>query len=256
MIDNDNLKYFLDTKVEKYNCIDFIELDPISIPHKFTVKEDIEIAGFLAATIAWGNRKAILKSANQLMQWMDNTPYDFILNHTKADLKPFEKFVYRTFNGEDCVFYLKSLQNIYKKHNGIESIINTEYITNKSIKEAMNHFRDMFFSLPHQKRTEKHFASVEKNSAAKRLNMYIRWMVRNDNNGVDFGLWKNINPADLMMPLDLHSGTIARKLDLLKRNANDWKSVVELTDNLKQFDANDPVKYDFALFGLGVNDDF
>lgn len=256
MLEKKNLKHFLNTTVEKYNCLDFIELDPISIPHKFTVKEDIEIAGFLAATIAWGNRKAILKSSNQLMQWMDNTPHDFIINHTKADLKPLKKFVYRTFNGLDCVYFLQSLQNIYKKYNGIESVLNTEYEINRNIKDSMNYFRELFFSLPHEKRTEKHFANVEKGSAAKRLNMYMRWMVRSDNNSVDFGLWKNINPADLMMPLDVHSGTIARKLGLLQRNANDWKAVVELTNNLKQFDAADPVKYDFALFGLGVNGDF
>ncbi len=251
-----HLKEFLDSKVEKYNCPEFIETDPISIPHKFTLKEDIEIAGFLTATIAWGNRKAILKAANRLMQWMDNKPYDFILNHTEADLKPFEKFVYRTFNGADCVFFLKSLQNIFVKHGDIECVINSGYLPNKSIKEAINYFRELFFSLPHQKRTEKHFANVEKGSAAKRFNMYLRWMVRNDKKGVDFGLWKQIDMAELMMPLDVHSGTIARKLELLQRKSNDWRAVEELTRKLKLFDAHDPVKYDYALFGLGVNNDF
>ncbi len=250
------LKEFLNSKVEKYNCLEFIELDPISIPHKFTLKEDIEIAGFLAATIAWGNRKAILKSANRLMQWMDNKPYDFIMNHSESDIKPFGQFVYRTFNGDDCVFFIKSLQNIYQNYGGIHKVIKTGYLPNKSIKEAIHYFRGLFFLLPHQKRTEKHFANVEKGSAAKRLNMYLRWMVRNDKNGVDFGLWNQIGMADLMMPLDVHSGTIARKLGLLQRNSNDWKAVVELTAKLKQFDASDPVKYDYALFGLGVNNDF
>lgn len=255
-MDMPHLKEYLDSKVEKYNCIDFIELDPISIPHKFTTKEDIEIAGLLSATIAWGNRKAILKSANKLIQWMDNAPYDFILNHSTPDLKPFEKFVYRTFNGDDCIFFIKSIKNIYLNHSGIENTFTKGFVEEKSIEAAINYFRTVFFSVPHFSRTQKHVANPMKGSASKRLNMYLRWMVRKDTKEVDFGLWNTINPADLMMPLDVHSGTVARKLELLKRNANDWKAVVELTQNLKKFDYTDPVKYDFALFGMGVNKDF
>jgi len=251
-----HLKEFLNSSVDKYNQLNFIESDPISIPHKFTRKEDIEIAGFFTATIAWGNRKAILKSANQLMQWMDNSPYDFILNHSINELKPFNKFIYRTFNGTDCQFIIKSLQNIYSNHYGIEHVFTKGYEQNKKIDEAISHFRDVFLSIKHESRSEKHIANVYKGSSAKRLNMYLRWLVRHDNSGVDFGIWKGISPADLMIPLDVHSGTIARKLELLERKQNDWKAVMELTNKLKQFDATDPIKYDFALFGLGVNGDF
>ena len=251
-----HLKAFLNSNVEKYNQVNFIEHDPISIPHKFSQKEDIEIAGFLTSSISWGNRKAILKSANQLMNWLDNAPYDFVVNHSNADLKPFEKFIYRTFNGSDCAFFLKSLQNIYLKHNGLEEIFTSGYKKDNSVEGAISNFRELFFSIEHPARTQKHVANPLKDSSSKRLNMYLRWMVRKDKNGVDFGIWENINRADLMIPLDVHSGTIARKLELLKRNANDWKSVVELTNKLKKFDATDPIKYDFALFGLGVNREF
>jgi uncharacterized protein (TIGR02757 family) len=252
MVDS-NLKYFLDKNVNKYNCIDFIESDPISIPHKYTIKEDIEIAGFLTSIISWGNRKAILKSANQLMDLMDNSPYDFIINHTEKELKPFNNFIYRTFNGEDCVFFIKSLQNIYLNYNGLETIFNEGYLANNSIKESIIHFRKIFLSPPHLHRTEKHLANIEKKSAAKRINMFLRWMVRQDNKEVDFGLWKHINMSDLIIPLDVHSGNTARTLNLLNRKSNDWNAAIELTNNLKIFDNNDPVKYDFALFGLGVN---
>jgi uncharacterized protein (TIGR02757 family) len=250
------LKEFLDEKFNKYNCHNFIESDPVSIPHKFSKKEDIEIAGFLAATIAWGNRKAILKSANRLIAWMDFAPYDFVVNHSQKELNVFNKFVYRTFNGIDCVYFLKSLQNIYKNLNGIESVFNQGYKQNYSVKDAIIFFWNIFFALRHEKRTQKHLANPQKGSAAKRINMYLRWMVRNDNKGVDFGIWKQISPADLMMPVDVHSGNIARELGLLTRKSNDWKAVEELTGNLRLFDSTDPVKYDFALFGLGVNNDF
>ncbi len=247
------LKAILDKYVTQYNCIDFIENDPISIPHNFTLKEDIEIAGFLAATIAWGNRKAIIKSARQLMSWMDNSPYDFIMNASSNDLKPFYDYKYRTFNGIDCVFFINSLTDIYKNHGGLQSVFEKGYQKDKSIKSAISYFREVFFITDHQTRTEKHVANTFKNSAAKRINMYLRWMVRNDNNEVDFGLWKGIATKDLMMPLDVHSGTVAREFNILKRTQNDWKAVKELTEALRLFDVNDPVKYDFALFGLGVN---
>lgn len=248
-----DIKFYLDQLVEKYNTTDFIELDPISIPHQFNKKEDIEIAGFLAATIAWGNRKAILKSANQLIAWMDYAPHDFLLNAQDEDFELFRPFVYRTFNGEDCIFFLKSLQQIYKYEGGLSQVFNNAYENTQNIKECIANFRFHFLKLDHQKRSEKHIANTEKGSAAKRINMYLRWMVRKDKQGIDFGLWDFIPMKELMIPLDIHSGTVARKLELLTRKQDDWKAVKELTTNLALLDPNDPVKYDFALFGAGIN---
>ncbi len=250
------LKDFLDSMVAKYNHLGFIENDPISIPHKFSAKEDIEISGFFSAIIAWGNRKSIIKSANQLMHWFDNAPYDFIMNHSQDDLKPFDQFVYRTFNGIDCTFFIKTIQNIYLNHGGLEKVFVRGYSKNKNIAEAIIYFRSVFFSINHENRTQKHIANPFKGSSAKRLNMFLRWMIRHDAAEVDFGIWKNINPAHLMIPLDIHSGSIARGLGILKRKQNDWKAVEELTQVLQTFDKTDPVKYDYALFGLGVNKDF
>ena len=244
---------FLEEKFRKYNHISFIENDPISIPHLFKDKEDIEIAGFLTATISWGQRVSILKSARQLMGLMDHAPYDFILNHSKKDLKRFENFVYRTFNGKDCIFFLSSLQNIYKNHGGIHAVFSSAI--GKEDTDIMNGimaFRRVFFEVNHLERTKKHFSNPENNAAAKRLNMFLRWMVRQDKKGVDFGLWKDIPPSLLLCPLDVHSGRVARALGLLDRKQDDWKAVVELTDALRTFDAKDPIKYDFALFGFGV----
>lgn len=248
-----DLKLTLDHLVDKYNCTNFITNDPISIPHQFTIKEDVEIAGFLMATIAWGNRKAILKSGTQLMAWMDNSPWDFIQNATEKELDIFANFKYRTFNGTDCIFFLKSLQNIYKNHNGLEAVFTEGYLKDKTIKNAISYFRTIFFEPAHESRTEKHIANTNKNSAAKRINMFLRWMIRKDNSGVDFGIWNSIPTKGLMVPLDVHSGTIAREFGLLHRKQNDWKALEELMKELRKFDANDPVKYDFALFGLGVN---
>jgi uncharacterized protein (TIGR02757 family) len=223
----------------------------------FSKKEDIEIAGFLAATIAWGQRNTILKNANKLMAWMDLQPHDFILNHTEADLKLFKTFVHRTFNGLDCVYFIKALQNIYTNHRGIEKIF-ADGINDTDTHPAngINAFRKMFFELTHPVRTLKHVSSPADNSAAKRISMYLRWMVRKDKCGVDFGIWNTIKPSQLTCPLDVHSGRVARKLGLLNRTQNDWKAVIELSENLKAFDANDPIKYDFSLFGLGVNEKF
>lgn len=252
-----NIKNFLDEKVDLYNRSEFIEADPISIPHKFSKKEDIEISGFFAATIAWGQRPVILKNANRLMEMMDNSPHDFILNHSKKDLKPFTAFVHRTFNGTDCMYFISSLKNMYLKHRGIENIFNTGFQTSSpSLSKAVHHFRKLFFSLPYPTRTVKHVADPLANSSTKRICMYLRWMVRKDKRGVDFGIWKNILPSQLACPLDLHSARVARSLGLLKRKQNDWNAVMELTENLKQFDPLDPVKYDFALFGLGINEKF
>lgn len=248
-----DIKDILDTYQQKYNNPDFIYSDPISIPHQFTKKEDIEISGFLSATLAWGNRKAIIKSARQLISWMDNSPHDFIKNANDKELEPFYNFKYRTFNGTDCVHFLKSLQNIYKNQGGLESAFTKGYNSNRSIKDAIYSFRELFFTPVHEKRTEKHVANPYKNSAAKRLNMFLRWMVRHDKNGVDFGIWETIKPSHLMIPLDIHTGTIAREFGILKRKQDDWKAVEELMQILREFDSDDPVKYDYALFGLGVN---
>jgi len=249
------LKEFLDEKVELYNRPAFIESDPISIPHQFTKKQDIEIAGFLAATITWGNRKMILRNANRMMELLDNSPYEFIMNSSNYETEMIRKFVHRTFNSTDLIYFLKALQNIYRHKGGLETIFNSHQ-TSDSLLPAIHEFHKIFFELSHEKRTERHVSDPFKGSAAKKLNMFLRWMVRRDNNGVDFGLWDRIDPALLYIPLDLHSGNTARRLGLLTRKMNDWKAVEELTGILREFDPTDPVKYDFALFGLGVNEKF
>ncbi|MBI3502532.1 MAG: TIGR02757 family protein [Bacteroidetes bacterium] len=243
----EELLLFLEEKVDKYNRPEFIESDPISIPHKFSKREDIEIAGFLTATISWGQRITIIKNANELMRRMDFSPYSFILNHSKKDLSSFKNFKHRTFNHTDLKFFLSSLKNIYCKHKSLENVFIGE-----NVKEAIINFRKIFLSVPHPARTKKHISNPEANSSAKRLNMFLRWMIRKDKRGVDFGIWKNFFQKDLMCPLDVHSGNVARKLGLLARKQNDWQAVEELTSRLREFDSNDPVKYDFALFGLGV----
>ncbi|TWP26645.1 TIGR02757 family protein [Apibacter muscae] len=251
----DELKLFLDEKFEEYNHHRFIETDPIQIPHQFTSKEDIEIIGFLIATIAWGNRKSILKSSEKMVNYLEGEPYNFILNHTENDLKKIEGCVHRTFNSEDLIYFIKSLQNIYKNRGGLEKIFSTHKNESNTF-YAIERFRKVFFEILPLQRTQKHVSSPLKNSSSKRINMYLRWMVRKDNKGVDFGLWQSISPSQLMCPLDIHSGNTARTLKLLNRNQNDWKSVVELTNNLKKFDKDDPVKYDYSLFGLGVFENF
>ncbi|WP_282136089.1 TIGR02757 family protein [Seonamhaeicola maritimus] len=249
------LKEFLDEKVIQYNNPKFIESDPIQIPHQFSKKEDIEIAGFLTATIAWGNRKSIIKNANRLMHLMDNSPYEFVLNHTESELEKLMFFVHRTFNGDDCIQFIKSLKNIYINHSGLESLF-VQHAKKDSLQIAITKFKEVFFEIDHLPRTQKHVSDPLKNSAAKRINMYLRWMVRQDNAGVDFGIWKNISPSQLSCPLDVHSGNVARKLGLLKRKQNDAKALNELDKFLRKLDPNDPVKYDFALFGLGVFENF
>ena len=249
------IKAFLDEKAAQYESLNFISADPIQIPHSFTKKEDIEISGFLAATIAWGNRKSIITNAQKMMELMDNAPHDFILHHQEKDLKRFEGFVHRTFNAEDMSYFVRALKNIYTQHHGLEAVF--AHATQKTdLQTAIHHFKQLFFSLSHPNRTQKHVSDPLKGSAAKRLNMYLRWMVRSDKKGVDFGLWKSISPAQLSCPLDVHSGNVARKLKLLKRKQNDAKALVELDHNLRKMDAQDPVKYDFALFGLGVFEKF
>ena len=249
------LKDFLDTKVIQYNTCEFIDSDPVQIPHLYQQKEDREIAGFLSATIAWGKREMIIKNSHKMMGFLGDSPYDFILNHKESQLDSIENFVHRTFNIEDFKYFIKSLKNIYTNHNGLEGIF-TKYQTKDSIQPAIHEFKKVFFELAHPPRTSKHVSDPQKGSAAKRINMYLRWMVRQDNLGVDLGLWKNISPSLLSCPLDVHSGNVARKLGLLKRKQNDGKAVAELDKSLRKLDPLDPVKYDFALFGLGVFEGF
>jgi uncharacterized protein (TIGR02757 family) len=249
------LKSFLDEKVELYNRPNFIESDPIQIPHRYTLKEDKEIAGFLVATIAWGNRKMIIQNSIKMMDLLGNSPYDFILNHNENDLENLEKFVHRTFNGQDFTYFIKSLKNIYLNHGGLENIF-TKHQESDSLQCAITEFKKIFFELDHSTRTEKHVSDPSKNSSSKRINMWLRWNCRQDSKGVDLGIWKNISPAKLSCPLDVHSGNVARKLGLLTRTQNDGKALAELDSNLRLLDPKDPVKYDFALFGLGVFEKF
>ncbi len=255
-MNKNELKEFLDEKYDLYNRPEFIETDPIQIPHQFTRKEDIEIAGFLASTIAWGNRKMIIRNAKKMMSVMQNEPYNFLLNAKISEIKKIATIGHRTFKPIDFQYFLISLRNIYRKYGGLEKVFSEGYNKNNNVFEAISYFRKIFFELPHEKRTEKHIANTEKKSAAKRINMFLMWMVRKDSRGVHFGIWDKIPVSELMMPLDVHSGNTARALGLLNRKQNDKKAVEELTNSLKIFDRNDPVKYDFALFGLGVFENF
>ena len=251
------LKEFLDDKAERYETPGFIENDPIQIPHLFNNKEDIEIAGFLTSIIAWGLRKTIIKNATQLMQWMDNAPHDFILNHQPEDLKKFQKFVHRTFNSDDLLFFIYRLNTVYKKEGGLENVFNQQLTKSEAdMKSAIAGFKTVFFKEEHLPRSQKHLPNPLTGSAAKRFNMFLRWMVRSDEKGVDFGIWKSINPSQLHLPLDVHTGNMARKLGLLNRKQNDWKALQEVMVQLRKFDSVDPVKYDFALFGMGVNGEY
>jgi uncharacterized protein (TIGR02757 family) len=249
------LKSFLDEKVILYNNTDFIESDPVQIPHLFTQKEDIEIAGFLSATISWGNRKMIIKNAHKMMDLMGNAPYDFVMSHQDTDLERLESFVHRTFNGQDFIGFVKGLQHIYLNHGGLEAVF-SKNLEGDTLQNSIHTFKQHFFEIPHLSRSQKHISDPLRGSAAKRINMYLRWMIRQDNKGVDLGIWKNIPPAILSCPLDVHSGNVARKLDLLKRKQNDGKALAELDSNLRLLDPIDPVKYDFALFGLGIFEGF
>lgn len=250
------LKRFLDEKASHYEQPSFLTKDPIQIPHRFQKKEDIEIIGFLTAVIAWGNRLSILKSADRLLKLMDEAPYDFIQNHSEKDRDRFEGFVHRTFQADDARYFVKALQEIYRHHNGLEYFLSKHYKITGDLQTTLTQFKADFFSFDPPKRSLKHLPDPQKGSAAKRINMYLRWMVRPATRNVDFGLWKEIPPAALSCPLDVHSGRVARSLGLLKRKQNDAKAVAELDKALRSFDPVDPVKYDFALFGLGVDEKF
>jgi uncharacterized protein (TIGR02757 family) len=240
------VKEFLDESVEKYNNVSFIEQDPIQIPHLFEQKEDIEIIGFLISTIAWGNRQSIIKNGAKLVEIMEDQPHAFIMNYASQD---YANFIHRTFNSIDLDFFFRSLQNIYQNHSGLENIFKSTLTTF----ERIHFFRTIFLEVEHEKRSEKHLANPVKGSSAKRINMFLRWMIRNDQKGVDFGIWEHHSQSDLYIPLDVHTGNSARFLGLIKRKSNDWKALEELMQHLRSFCPEDPCKYDYALFGLSAN---
>lgn len=248
------LKDFLNRKVDEYNQPSFIAPDPISIPHLFSKKQDTEIAGFFASIFAWGNRTTIIKKSKELMTLMDNAPHDFITNHSEKDLKRLLQFKHRTFNVTDLLYFILFLKHHYSQSASLETAF-SRWMNKKdeTIENALIGFHDYFFSLHDAPvRTRKHIATPKRNSSCKRLNMFLRWMVRKDNSGVDFGIWQSISPSQLICPIDVHVARVAQRFNLVQRKQTDWQTALELTDHLKKFDPRDPVKYDFALFGLGV----
>ena len=252
----ENLKAFLDSKVAQYNRLNFIKNDPVSIPHLFSRKQDIEIMGFWAATLAWGQRITIINKCKELISLMDGAPYDFIINHEEPDLKKLLHFKHRTFNDVDTLYFISFFRYHYSNYNSLEDAFIPTAGAN-TVEDCLNYFRNYFFSLPdYPHRTKKHVSAPSQKSTCKRLNMFLRWMVRRDNCGVDFGIWSKIKPSDLIMPCDLHVDRVARKLKLIDRKQTDWQTAVELTRRLREFDPQDPVKYDFALFGLGIEEKF
>ena len=248
------LKGFLDQKYLQYNTKDFIAEDPVSIPHRFSRLQDIEISGFIAAVLAWGQRKTIINKCSELFNLMDNAPYDFILHHSESDLKPFLNFKHRTFNATDTLYFIHYFRQYYQQHSSLEdAFLSGNHQEEENMEAGLIQFHDQFFALEdYPSRTKKHIATPARNSACKRINMFLRWMVRIDDKGVDFGLWKKIKPAQLICPCDVHVDRVGRRLGLITRKQTDWQTARELTANLKLLDPNDPVKYDFALFGLGV----
>lgn len=253
---NEELKDYLDLKVREYNRPDFIILDPVSIPHRFSKKQDIEIAGFIAATLAWGQRKTIINKCLELLAMMDHAPHDFIINHQENDLKPFLRFKHRTFNDIDTLYFIRFFSDFYQQHPSLEDAFCIGWDHSADIMEVLlSNFHDRFFQDPDApQRTRKHVATPKRKAACKRINMFLRWMVRQDEQGVDFGIWQKIKPYQLICPCDLHVDRVARKLGLITREQTDWLTAMELTRNLRKLDPQDPVKYDFALFGLGVNE--
>lgn len=254
----EDLQEFLDFKADQYNRPGFIENDPIAIPHAYKLKQDIEITGFWASALAWGQRITIINKCKELFSLMDNSPYDFVLNHQEKDLKALLDFKHRTFNTTDTLYFIEFFKHFYTKYNSLEQAFTSGMNqTDTTVEKGLIHFHQLFFELPNApERTRKHIATPARKSACKRLNMFLRWMVRNDNQGVDFGIWNEISPSQLVCPCDLHVDRVARKLGLITRKQTDWQTALELTDNLRQFDAKDPTKYDFALFGLGIEEKF
>jgi uncharacterized protein (TIGR02757 family) len=249
-MEENNLRQILEDKVTLYNRPEFIKDDPVSIPHEYSRKQDIEIAGFFAAIFSWGNRTTIIQKSRELMQLMNNSPYDFCLHHQPADLKSLLDFKHRTFNTTDLLYFIEFFKFHYTSNKSLETAFTSH---GNTIEKMLAGFHHYFFSLEHvPARTKKHIATPERNSSCKRLNMFLRWMVRQDNKGVDFGIWKKISPAQLICPLDVHVARVARRLHLLKRKPTDWLAALELTEQLRRFDPEDPVKYDFALFGMGI----
>lgn len=249
-----DLRDFLEKKVKQYNCSSFIPSDPISVPHRFSKKQDIEIAGLFAAIFAWGNRTTIIRKSNELMEALDDAPYDFIIHHQPRDLKRLLEFKHRTFNATDLLYFIRYLQSHYRENDSLETAFLPAKPGKKDrMKNGLSAFYDRFFSLEDApRRTQKHIATPQKNAACKRLNMYLRWMVRQDQQGVDFGLWKKLSAADLICPVDLHVARVAKRFGLISRKQTDWATAIELTEALREMDKKDPVKFDFALFGLGV----
>ena len=255
-IDPADLKAFLDEKASLYNTRSFIASDPIQVPHRYSHPEDIEIAAFLTATLAWGRKASIIASANKLLSLMPGGPRQFISGAAEPDLERFLPFVHRTFNGFDCIYFMGSLRRIYDEHGGLGQVFQNAYEQSGDVSRAIVRFRELFFHHRDPGRTAKHVPDITRNSAGKRINMFLRWMVRRDRQGVDFGIWERIPMHALYVPLDVHSGTVARKLGLLTRKQDDWKAVVALTGRLREFDPDDPVRYDYALFGLGSFEQF
>ncbi|MFI3320027.1 MAG: TIGR02757 family protein [Rikenellaceae bacterium] len=252
-LSREDLHALLEDLHDRFNRSEFVEADPISVPHRYESRDDREVAGFFASTIAWGNRKAIVKSAHRMMECMGDAPADFVRNASEEDLRGLESYVHRTFNGLDFRDFVMCLRGIYERWGGIGNLFECSYEECGSMAESLSKFRGEFFMPTHQPRCEKHLSSIDKGAACKRTNMFVRWMVRRDNRGVDFGEWTKIPMSALYIPLDVHSGNMARALGLLSRKQSDWRAVAELTANLREFDVNDPVKYDFALFGAGID---
>ncbi len=252
-VSREELRELLERLHDKYNCVDFIENDPISIPHRYTDRADREVAGLLAATIAWGNRKAIVKSATRMMQYMDDSPADFVCNASEEEITTLNSFVHRTFNGGDFRDFVMAIRRIIEQWGGIGALFEELYAQSGDVRVVLARFREEFFLAEHQQRCEKHLSSIEKRASCKRLCMYMRWMVRSDERGVDFGLWQGIPSSALYLPLDVHTGTMGRALGLLQRTQSDWRAVEEITSSLREFDPTDPVRYDFSLFGAGID---
>jgi uncharacterized protein (TIGR02757 family) len=247
----EEVRDFLEEKADEYNTAEFIEHDPISVPHQFTKLQDIEISGFFAAVFAWGQRPTIISKAMELMQRMDLSPHDFVLHHSDEDLRRLEGFVHRTFNSTDLLYFIEFFQYYYQQHESLEDA----FLHGAQMEERLTEFHHSFFSLPdHPERTRKHIATPARKSACKRINMFLRWMVRKDERGVDFGLWKRMEPNELICPCDIHVERVARRLGLIQRSRVDWLTAVELTESLKKIDPSDPVRFDFALFGIGIEE--